>query len=126
MLGLMRTLAQEWGVHRVNVNAVAFGGVQTRFGLPQSDREILETGGRTIRVGIAHKRAAKLGLEIDPKSPPTQEEIYTPRENENTLFGRNGTIREAADAIFWLASPLSDFVTGQVIAVSGGACGGMS
>jgi NAD(P)-dependent dehydrogenase (short-subunit alcohol dehydrogenase family) len=38
MLGLMRTLAQEWGPYRVNVNAVAFGQIQTRFGLPQSEQ----------------------------------------------------------------------------------------
>ena len=44
MLGLMRTLAQEWGRFRVNVNAVAFGVIQTRFGLPQSDREVIQTG----------------------------------------------------------------------------------
>ncbi|MDE2930693.1 MAG: SDR family NAD(P)-dependent oxidoreductase [Chloroflexota bacterium] len=126
MLGLMRTLAQEWGKHRVNVNAVAFGGVQTRFGLPQSEHEVVESGGHKIHVGVAHKRAEALGLKIDRDAPPTNEEIYSPRANKNTLFGRNGTIREAADAIFWLASPLSDFVTGQVIAVSGGAQGGMS
>ncbi len=126
MLGLMRTMAQEWGKYRVNVNAIAFGGVQTRFGLAQSDEEVIETGGRKIHVGVAHKRAKKLGLQIEREQPPSQEEIYTPRKNSNTLFGRNGTIREAADAIFWLASPLSDFVTGQVIAVSGGAAGGMS
>lgn len=126
MLGLMRTLAQEWGTYRVNVNAVAFGGVQTRFGLPQSEEEVIETGGRKIYVGVAHKRAKKLGLEINPETPPSEAEVYSPRANGNTLFGRNGTIREAADTIFWLASPLSDFVTGQVIAVSGGAKGGMS
>jgi 3-oxoacyl-[acyl-carrier protein] reductase len=32
----------------------------------------------------------------------------------------------AADAIFWLRSPLSDYVTGQTIPVNGGARGGMS
>ncbi|MDE0511945.1 MAG: SDR family oxidoreductase [Gammaproteobacteria bacterium] len=126
MLGLMRTMAQEWGKYRVNVNAVAFGGVQTRFGVAQSDYQVIETGGRKIHVGVAHKRAEKLGLRLERDEPPSQEEIYTPRKNSNTLFGRNGTVREAADAIFWLASPLSDFVTGQVIAVSGGATGGMS
>ena len=36
------------------------------------------------------------------------------------------SFREAADANFWLASPLSDYVTGQVITVSGGSRGGMS
>ncbi len=55
MLGLMRTLAQEWGRFNVNVNAVAFGVVQTRFGLPQSDKEVIQTGGRTVHVGMPAK-----------------------------------------------------------------------
>ena len=126
MLGLMRTLAQEWGKHRVNVNAIAFGGVQTRFGLPQSEHEVVESGKHKIHVGVSHKRAKMLSLDLNRDAPPSIEEIYAPRENKNTLFGRNGSIREAADAIFWLASPLSDFVTGQVISVGGGARGGMS
>jgi 3-oxoacyl-[acyl-carrier protein] reductase len=41
-------------------------------------------------------------------------------------IGRTGSIREAADVIFWLCSPLSDYVTGQTIPVTGGARGGMS
>jgi 3-oxoacyl-[acyl-carrier protein] reductase len=41
-------------------------------------------------------------------------------------LGRTGTVRDAAESIFWLCSPLSDYVTGQVIAVNGGARGGMS
>jgi NAD(P)-dependent dehydrogenase (short-subunit alcohol dehydrogenase family) len=40
--------------------------------------------------------------------------------------GRVHSMREAADAIFWLCSPLSDYVTGQMIPVNGGARGGMS
>ena len=43
-----------------------------------------------------------------------------------TTLGRTGTITEAADAIFWLCTPLSNYVTGQLIPVSGGARGGMS
>jgi hypothetical protein len=56
MLGLMRTLAQEWGRFRVNVNAVAFGVIQTRFGLPQSEHEVIETGGRTMADVISRSR----------------------------------------------------------------------
>lgn len=126
MLGLMRTLAQEWGSIRVNSNAVAFGAIQTRFGLPQSEREVIETGGRTIHVGMSRKQTEQMGLKVDPDHVPTNDEIYTPKRNPRIALGRNGTIQEAADAIFWLSSPLSDYVTGQVISVAGGARGGMS
>ena len=121
MLGLMRTLAREWAPHRVNVNAVAFGAIATRFGLPQSDREVIVTGGRTIHVGMPTKQAERMGIKFDPDRVPTNEEIYTPaRSRALGGFGRMGSIREAADAIFWLASPLADFVTGQTITVAGG------
>jgi len=126
MLGLMRTLALEWGRIRVNSNAVAFGAVQTRFGLPQTDAETIKTGGREIRVGMTDKQAKQAGAEIDATKVWSDEEIYQPKRNRMVALGRHGTIREAAESIFWLASPLSDYVTGQVIPVSGGARGGLS
>ena len=126
MLGLMRTLAQEWGRFRVNVNAVAFGVIQTRFGLPQSEREVIQTGGRTIHVGMPAKQAERMGIRSDPERVVSDEEMYASRRMPAIPLGRTGTIREAADAIFWLCSPLSDYVTGQVVAVNGGARGGMS
>jgi 3-oxoacyl-[acyl-carrier protein] reductase len=127
IIGLMRTLAQEWGRLRVNVNAVAFGVIQTRFGLPQSDRETIETGGRTIHVGMPAKQAERLGISIDPERVVSDEEMYQTRPMPGAnAIGRTGSIGEAADAIFWLCSPLSDYVTGQTIPVTGGARGGMS
>jgi len=126
MLGLMRTLAQEWGRLRVNSNAVAFGQIQTRFGLPQSDDRIIETGGRRIKVGMSHKQAERMGVKVDPDHKPTDEEIYATKSNRMITLGRSGSIREAADSIFWLSSPLSNYVTGEVLTVSGGARGGMS
>jgi 3-oxoacyl-[acyl-carrier protein] reductase len=128
MLGLMRTLAQEWGRFRVNVNAVAFGVIQTRFGQPQSDHEVIQTGGRTIHVGMPAKQAARMGIPVDPDRVVTDTETYAaqPRSTTAVALGRTGTIGEAADTIFWLCSPLSDYVTGQTIVVNGGARGGMS
>jgi 3-oxoacyl-[acyl-carrier protein] reductase len=127
VLGLMRSLAQEWASMNVNVNAVAFGVIQTRFGLPQSDREVIETGGRTIQVGMPAKQAQRMGITADPDRAPTDAEIYTPKPMPGlVLLGRSGTIEEAASSIFWLCSPLSNYVTGQVIPVNGGARGGMS
>lgn len=127
MLGLMKSLAQEWGSIRVNVNAVAFGVIQTRFGLPQSDHEVLESGGRTIHVGLPPKQASRMGVRVDPERVVTDEEMYATRPMPGrVVLGRTGSIREAADSIFWLCSPLSDFVTGQMSGVNGGARGGMS
>lgn len=127
LIGLMRSLAQEWGSMGVNVNAVTFGVIQTRFALPQSDREVIETGGRTIHVGMPTKQAERMGVKVDPDKPPTEAEIYAAKPMPGmVLLGRTGTIREAADSIFWLCSPLSNYVTGQVIPVTGGARGGLS
>jgi 3-oxoacyl-[acyl-carrier protein] reductase len=126
MLGLMRSLAQEWGTMRVNVNAVAFGVIQTRFGLPQSDREVIETGGRIIHVGMPAKQAQRLGVAFDPGHVPTDAETYAPKPLSGVALGRTGTIGEAADTVFWLCSPLSNYVTGQMIPVNGGARGGIS
>src|SRR5271155_2579464 len=126
VLGLMRSLAQEWGAMRVNVNAVAFGIIQTRFGLPQSEHEVIHTGGRTIHLGVPPKQAQRMGVTIDTDLPPTDAEVYAPKPLPGLVLGRTGTIGEAADAVFWLCSPLSNYVTGQVIPVNGGARGGMS
>lgn len=38
-------------------------------------------------------------------------------------LGRTGTIRDAADSIFWLCSRLSDYVIGQVTAGRGAGRG---
>lgn len=127
VLGLMRSLAQEWGAMNVNVNAVAFGVIQTRFAQPQSEREVIETGGHTIHVGMPAKQARRMGVAVDLDTVPTDAEIYAARPMPGlVLLGRSGTIGEAADVIFWLCSPLSNYVTGQVIPVNGGARGGMS
>ncbi len=101
--------------------------IQTRFGLPQSEREVIETGGHTIHVGMPAKQAERLGVQVDPDGV-TDEAMYAarPMPTQMVALGRSGTIRDAADAIFWLCSPLSDYVTGQTIAVNGGTRGGMS
>lgn len=124
VLGLMRSLAQEWGSMHVNVNAVAFGIIQTRFGQPRSDREVIHTGGRTIQVGMPAKQARRLGVTVDPDHPPTEAEMYAAKPMPLVSLGRTGTIGEAADAVFWLCSPLSNYVTGQVVPVNGGSRAG--
>ncbi|ELB93448.1 putative 3-oxoacyl-acyl carrier protein reductase [Rhodococcus wratislaviensis IFP 2016] len=121
LIGLTKTLASEWGRYNVTVNAVAFGIIQTRFGAPQSARETIKAGGREIPLGVPDKTLEKLGLDTTGAT-----DIFAPQPLPAAALGRTGTIQEAADAIFWLASPLSDYVTGQVIAVSGGSRGGFN
>jgi hypothetical protein len=92
----------------------------TSLGLSQSEREVIATGGRTIQVGMPAKQAQRLGITVDPDKPPTEAEIYTPKLMPGLmLLGRSRSISEAAAAIFWLCSPLSNYVTGQVIPVNG-------
>ena len=90
-------------------------------GSRSGERQIIATGGRTIHVGMPAKQAARLNVHLEQDHNPTDEEIYTPKKRRSMGgFGRSGSIREAADSIFWLASPLADFVTGQTIIVGGG------
>lgn len=121
LVGLTKTLAAEWGPSNVNVNAVAFGVIQTRFGAPQSAQQKITVDGREIPIGVPDKTLRAMGFD-----PEEERDLFAPRPVQGSLLGRTGTIQEAADSILWLASPLSDFVTGQVIPVSGGSRGGLS
>ncbi len=121
VIGFVKSLANEWAPYKINVNAVAFGVIQTRFAQPQSMANVVRTGGREVQIGVPAETAARIGL-----APAADDDaLYAPRPFP-VGFGRSGTVQEAADAIFWLCSPLANYVTGQVIAVGGGARGGLS
>jgi 3-oxoacyl-[acyl-carrier protein] reductase len=106
LIGLTKTLAREWGPFKVNVNAAAFGFIDTRLTASSEDGATIERGGHEITLGIpAHLR--ELAATIIP-------------------LGRPGTPEEAAGAIFFLCSPWSNFVQGQVLTVNGGQLTGMT
>jgi 3-oxoacyl-[acyl-carrier protein] reductase len=107
LVGLTKSLAREWGPFKVNVNAVAFGFVETRLTAASED------GGETIRRG-----AAEIRLGIPEKM----------RELAPTIIplGRPATPQEAAGPIFFLCAPWSNFVHGQVLTASGGQTTGMT
>jgi 3-oxoacyl-[acyl-carrier protein] reductase len=107
LVGLTKSLAREWGPFKVNVNAVAFGFVETRLTATSDD------GGETIRRGDA-----EIHLGIPEKM----------RELAPTIIplGRPATPQEAAGPIFFLCSPWSNFVHGQVLTASGGQTTGMT
>jgi 3-oxoacyl-[acyl-carrier protein] reductase len=126
VIGLTKALAKEWGPRKINVNAVAFGIIQTRFGLPQGEHNRIKVGGQEIQMGVPEKRLNRIGIEVDPARTYTAEDTYTPRTIKQIPLGRAGHITEAADTIYFLCSPLSDYVTGQVVVASGGIAGGMA
>jgi len=106
VVGLTKTLAREWGPLKVCVNAVAFGFIDTRLTVDKTEDTVIDVDGRKIQVGVpAAARAA-----LDALVP----------------LGRSGSTAEAAGGIAFLCSPWSDYVTGQVLNVSGGLTLGMS
>ena len=58
IVGMTKTLAKEWGGHKINVNAVAFGFVETRLTQAKENRESIERGGEKIDLGIPTRCAA--------------------------------------------------------------------
>jgi 3-oxoacyl-[acyl-carrier protein] reductase len=90
-IGITRTMAREWARFWINVNAVAPGFTNTRL------TQVKERGG----------------------------EIGVPAERRNEVIqtapmGRIGEPEDIANGVLFFSSPLSDFVTGQAINVSGG------
>ena len=105
VVGLTKTLAKEWGQFRINVNAVAFGWIETRLTATKDDTNQMEIGGEKVQLGIPEQMRGMAGAVIP--------------------LGRPGTPKEAAGGVFYLCSPWSDFVTGQVLNVTGGQFTGM-
>ena len=102
ILGMTKTLAKEWGRHKVNVNCVAFGHIETRLTVPLAgaDSKTISIEGRDIKVGISEQVA-----EISRKMIP---------------LGRPGLPEEAAGAIYLFCIPESNYVSGQVLICGGG------
>src|ERR1043165_1919961 len=100
VIGLTKTLAKEWGQFNIQVNAVAFGRIDTRLTQAKEKGETIHRGDTEIALGIPGERLSR----TTPMIP----------------MGRAGTAREAAGAIFFFASPFSDYVSGQVLEVAGG------
>jgi 3-oxoacyl-[acyl-carrier protein] reductase len=107
LVGLTKTLAREWGPFKVNVNAVAFGFVETRL---------------TAASGEGAETFVKDGVEIPLGIPERMRELAP----MIIPLGRPATPEDAAGPIFFLCSPWSNFVHGQVITASGGQTTGMT
>jgi 3-oxoacyl-[acyl-carrier protein] reductase len=106
VVGLTKTLAKEWGQFKINVNAVAFGNIATRLTAAKEESNVMEIGGETVQLGI-------------PEQVRTMAPMLIP-------LGRPGTPEEAAGGVFFLCSPWSNFVHGQVLNITGGQFTGMT
>lgn len=102
VVGLTKTLAKEWGRYNVTVNAVGFGLIDTRLIQPMDsgNAATIEVGEKQVRVGMQSAVREQMQKQIP--------------------LGRLGTPEEAADAVFFFCSPLSDYVTGEVLICGGG------
>ena len=106
VVGLTKGLAKEWGPWRINVNAVAPGFIDTRLTALEGSGELIAVGGHEVELGISAEHRSK-GTDL-------------------VALGRPGTPDEVARAVLFLSSPLSDYVHGQVLSVTGGLTLGMS
>ena len=106
VVGLTKTIAKEWGQFKVNVNAVAFGFIDTRLTQAKVDENTMEIDGQTIQLGIPEQMRQMASMMIP--------------------LGRPATPAEAAGGVFFLCSPWSNYVHGQTLHVTGGVFGGMT
>jgi 3-oxoacyl-[acyl-carrier protein] reductase len=106
VVGLTKTLAKEWGQFKINVNAVAFGWIETRLTASKVEDNTMEIGGEKVQLGIPDQMRGMASMLIP--------------------LGRTGTPEEAAGGVFFLCSPWSNFVHGQVLNITGGQFTGMT
>ena len=101
VVGFTKTMAKEWGRYHVNVNAVGFGLIDTRLTRPMDDIETnIAIGDRQLQVGMQAQVREQAAKHIP--------------------LGRVGTAEDAAKAVFFFCSPLSDYVTGETLVCGGG------
>jgi 3-oxoacyl-[acyl-carrier protein] reductase len=105
VVGLTKTMAKEWGQFKINVNAVAFGFIDTRLTQAKESDNQMEIGGEKVQLGIPEQMRAMASMIIP--------------------LGRPGTVEEAAGGVFFLCTPWSNYVHGQVLNITGGQFGGM-
>lgn len=101
IVGLTKALSKEWGRLRVNVNAVAFGLIETRLTEATADSGAhVSIEGREIRVGVNPELKKQMEAQIP--------------------LGRAGRPDEAAGAVYLFCLPESNYISGQVVVCGGG------
>jgi len=101
IIGMTKTMCREWGRYNVNVNAVAFGLIETRMTEAFEEKPVATmVGDREIQMGVQPQ-----ALNFIRQMIPLQ---------------RAGRPEHAANAVYLFCIPESDYVSGEVVLVSGG------
>jgi 3-oxoacyl-[acyl-carrier protein] reductase len=100
VIGMTKSAAKEWGRFAINVNAVAFGIIDTRLTLPGGDPSGADSPS-TLVVTSFNKDLYERGVQA-------------------TSLRRAGTPDEGAGVIRFLCSADADYVSGQVVLCAGG------
>lgn len=100
IVGMTLTLAKEWGRYNIQANAVCYGFIETRLTAAKESAEKIQRDGEDISLGV-------------PDAMRSMAPMLIP-------LGRPGTPEEAAGPMLFLASPLSNYVSGHVLEVTGG------
>ncbi len=101
VVSMTKTLAREWGRYHITVNCVAFGYIDTRLIEPfedQPNRVTIKDRDHPVGLTAAQRESAR----------------------EMAALGRLGRPEDAANAVYLLCIPESDFITGEVLVASGG------
>jgi len=109
LIGLTKALAREWGPRNICVNAVAPGVIDTRLTRVANPDTVAHIGGREVPYGLSEQTAQAMNMGV-----------------LLTAVGRSGTDQDVAGTVGFLCSPASDYITGQVLNVSGGMASCMS
>jgi len=103
IIGMTMTLAKEWGRMNVTVNCIAYGMIKTRLTSAAAGQSTANIEGREIKIGVNPDL-----LNLLEKTIP---------------LGRAGTPEDAANAVYLLCIPESDYVSGQTLICGGGLTG---
>ncbi|KAK4188429.1 hypothetical protein QBC35DRAFT_496316 [Podospora australis] len=105
VIGMTKTIAKEWGpAFGVRANTIAFGHIETRLTANKEAGAFVEVDGQKVALGIPEKQK-KSGGPVPYLDIPLR---------------RPGSATEAASAVLAIASPLSSYISGQTISVTGG------
>jgi 3-oxoacyl-[acyl-carrier protein] reductase len=97
---MTKTLAKEWGRYQVNVNAVAFGLIETRLTTGVAGESSINVDGHEIEVGVS-EQIMQMSKAMIP-------------------LGRVGTAAEAAGAVYLFCLPEANYISGQTVVCGGG------
>ncbi|KAI8967640.1 hypothetical protein BDF20DRAFT_900410 [Mycotypha africana] len=104
IVGLTKTIAKEWGMFGVRCNTVAFGWVDTRLTRAKEAGATIEVDGQKVALGI----------------PTGNKSGARPNPFADIPLGRAGTADEVAGSVLTLCTPLTSYVTGHTLEVTGG------